>query len=468
MHAQEIGFELTDKQKRLRKLLSSAARNVLLYGGSRSGKTFLLCYAVATRALKAPGSRHGIFRKTGVAVKQSIGRDTFPKVMALAYPKAAFKWYEQDGMFSMGDDAEVWLAGLDDKERVDKVLGKEFATIYENEASEISYDAHTTLSSRLAQRVEQIDGLGFLSQKNYIDLNPTTQSHWTFKLFVQGIEPLEKRPINREDYVYGVANPLDNEENLDPAYIAGLRLLPKAKRSRFFEGIYSGDSADALWTRQSIDHLYVVQETDLPEFRRIVVAIDPAISTASGANETGIIVAALDGLGQGYVLADGSGVMKPEEWARKAITLYHYYHADKIVAEANQGGEMVEATISAQNPNLPVQLVKATRGKYVRAEPIAALYARGKVRHVGDFNELEDQMCTFTSDFDRKSEGYSPDRLDALVWAFTDLFPGLIADRQRQFAPQAIAQGDYDPLDVEATQMRHRKQAIAGMQWEPF
>src|SRR5690606_21986599 len=98
----------------------------------------------------------------------------------------------------------------------------------------------------------------------------------------------------------------------------------------------------------------------------------------------------------------------------------------------NQGGEMVSETIHAQNPHVAVDLVKATRGKYIRAEPIAALYARGRVRHVGEFQELEDSMCSFTSDFDRKAEGYSPDRLDALVWAMTDLFPGLISDRIRK------------------------------------
>ncbi|MDS1138589.1 phage terminase large subunit [Nitratireductor indicus] len=466
-------FQLTEKQKELKPLLSSNARHVLLYGGSRSGKTFLLCYAIATRALRAAGSRHGIFRKTNVAVKQSIGSDTFPKVLQLAYPEARFRWKEQDGYFLFENGSEVWLSGLDDKERVDKVLGKEFATIYENEASEISYDAHGTLSSRLAQRVPVTVGDGeYLAQKNYIDLNPTTQSHWTYKMFVQGIEPIEKRPLPREDYVWGVANPQDNAENLDPAYIAGLKLLPKSKRARFFEGKFSGDSSDALWTRADIDNsrLFVINETDLPDFKRVVVAIDPAISTETGSNETGIIAAAIDTPGQGYVLADGSGVFKPDEWARRAIHLYNYYHADLIVAEANQGGEMVKEVIHAQNPNIHVKLVKATRGKYVRAEPVAALYARGRVRHVGEFQELEDQMCVFTADFDRKAEGYSPDRMDALVWAMTELFPNLIADRGRKMhESQTVAHGDYDVLNVEQSAFRMNRQVTAGIRdYDPF
>lgn len=463
-------FHLTDKQRELKPLLSSAARHILLYGGSRSGKTFLFCYGLATRALRAQGSRHGIFRKTNIAVKQSIGADTFPKMMGLAYPEAKYRYYEQDGLFTIGE-SEVWLAGLDDKDRVDKVLGKEFATIYENEASEISYDAHTTLSSRLAQKVAVTAGVGeYLPQKNYVDLNPTTQSHWTYKMFVQGIEPLEKRPLPRDDYVWGVANPSDNIENLDHAYVSGLALLPKAKRARFFEGKFSGDSSDALWTRSTIDNarLFVRNETDLPDFKRIVVAIDPAISSETGSNETGIVAGAIDGSGQGYVLADGSGVYKPDEWARNAIHLYHYYKADRIVAEANQGGEMVREVIHAQNPDVPVTLVKASRGKYIRAEPVAALYARGRIRHVGEFNELEDQMCTFTADFDRKSEGYSPDRLDALVWAMTELFPNLISDRGRQNNNQAVAHGDYDIFAAEETTRRMNRQAVSGMDYEPF
>lgn len=468
------GFSLTGKQQSLVSMLSGPARHCLLYGGSRSGKTFLFCYAIATRALRANGSRHGIFRKTGVAVKQAIGKDTMPKVFALAYPDAKVKWYEQDGMFAVGNDSEIWLAGLEDKERLDKVLGKEFCSIYENEASEISYDAHTTLQTRLAQRVPVTVGGGdFLTLKNYVDLNPTTQSHWTHKLWVQGIEPIEKRPVQRDQYVYEVVNPQDNEENLDPAYIEGLKLLPKAKRDRFFLGEYSGDSSDALWQRSTIDanRLHVIQETDLPDMKRIVVAIDPAISSEDGSNETGIIVAGIDDKGMGYVLADGSGVYKPSEWASTALTLYHHYKADRIVAEANQGGEMVEEVITSQNPHVAVDLVKASRGKYVRAEPVSALYARGRARHVGTFEELEDQMCSFTADFDRKAQGYSPDRMDALVWAMTDLFPGLISDRIRNRPAQATADGDYDVYDVESTQRRMNMRAMqetSGMDYQPF
>lgn len=428
-----MSLTLTKKQQALLPFFGrQGTKHTLIYGGSRSGKTFLACYAVATRALRAEGSRHGIFRKHAVAVKQSVGRDTFPKVMKLAYPDAAFKWYEQDGVFVFSNGSEVWCAGLDDKERVDKILGKEYATIYENEASELSYDAHTTLMTRLAQKVEATTGHpGPLPLRNYVDLNPTTQSHWTYKLFVQGVDPDSKRPINRADYAHYIANPVDNSNNLPPDYLESLKYLPEAKRKRFFLGEFSGDAEDALWTRSSIERLFVLGDDQLPEFVKIVVSVDPATSSNAGSDETGIIVCALDREGYGYVLEDSSGVMKPEDWAMRAVTLYNYYRADCIVAEKNQGGEMVEATIKAQAKGgwIPVKLVHASRGKVVRAEPISALYARRRVRHIREFTELEDQMCSFTTGFDRSNAGYSPDRVDALVWGFTELFPGLIEER---------------------------------------
>lgn len=463
---------LTDKQEELRRLLSGDAKHALLFGGSRSGKTFICCVAIASRAIQADGSRHAIFRKHGVAVKQSIGQDTFPKVLALMGGHA--QWRDQDGLFVFPNGSEVWLAGLDDKERVDKVLGKEYATLYFNEASEIPYQSYLVAQTRLAQKVASTFGRGagdLLPLKSYVDLNPTTQSHWTYKLFVQGIEPESKRPIDRENYVYGVANPRDNAENLPADYIASLQFLPDAQKRRFFDGQFAGDSSDALWSRSVIDNmrLYVRNESELPPLRRIVVAIDPAISSDTGSNETGIVAAGIDAGGQGYVLADGSGVFKPDEWARAALSLYRHYSADRIVAEANQGGEMVEQVIRSVNPDAPVKLVKASRGKYVRAEPVAALYARGRVKHVGEFSELEDQMCTFTSDFDRKAEGYSPDRLDALVWAMTELFPNLVSDRGRKsWEGQAVAHGDYDVFQAEETSRRMNQQAIAGMDYQPF
>jgi phage terminase large subunit-like protein len=159
----------------------------------------------------------------------------------------------------------------------------------------------------------------------------------------------------------------------------------------------------------------------LGSFKRIVVAIDPAASNNEDSDETGIIVAACDWDGQGFVLADASGRYAPVEWARIAIAQYRKYRADRIVAEINNGGLMVEATLRMVDPNVAYTPVHASRGKVVRAEPVSALYEQKRIHHLGCFPELEDQMCQFTSDFDPATAGYSPDRVDALVWALTDL-----------------------------------------------
>ena len=165
---------------------------------------------------------------------------------------------------------------------------------------------------------------------------------------------------------------------------------------------------------------------DLPEMKRVVVAIDPAVSTEERSDETGIVCAGLGVDGRGYVLADDSGQYSPDEWARRSIALYRQYEADVIVGEKNQGGDMVKHTVHSQWRDAPFKLVHASRGKAIRAEPISALYEQGKVSHVGTHDLLEDQMCQMTVDFDRKKQGYSPDRVDALVWGLSELFPSMV------------------------------------------
>jgi phage terminase large subunit-like protein len=183
------------------------------------------------------------------------------------------------------------------------------------------------------------------------------------------------------------------------------------------------DVPGALWTHAGIEHDRLPFGYRLPDFKRIVVAIDPAMTSGEDADETGIIVAACDWNGHGYVLADVSGHYQPIEWARVALAQFHHPQrkADRIVAEINAGGEMVEHTIRTVDENVPYTAVHASRGKVIRAEPVSALYEQHRVHHVGSFPQLEDQMTSFTVDFDRKQAGYSPDRVDALVWAFHDL-----------------------------------------------
>ncbi|MGG6429435.1 DNA-packaging protein [Acetobacter ghanensis] len=209
---------------------------------------------------------------------------------------------------------------------------------------------------------------------------------------------------------------LDNAANLSPKALSALvtKYDGTTMGRQELDGELLEDMEGSLWTREMIDALRVWPEGR--RFRRIVVAIDPAGSSHDKSDETGIVVVGLGYDGQGYVLEDLSGRYSPAGWARMAVLAYRKHQADRIVAERNFGGEMVEATIRAEARNVPVKTVNASRGKLVRAEPVMALYEQGRVHHVGAYPELEDQMCQW-----RPGYGKSPDRVDALVWGVTEL-----------------------------------------------
>jgi len=175
------------------------------------------------------------------------------------------------------------------------------------------------------------------------------------------------------------------------------------------------DNPGALWSMSAIEELR--RTTCTVPLVRVVVAIDPAATSNKDSDETGIVVAGLGEDRRGYVLEDLTMRGTPEEWARAAVGAYHRHRADRIVAEVNNGGDMVETVIRMVDANVSYKAVHASRGKVTRAEPISALYEQGRVSHVGGFPELEDQMC----DYDAKTAKYSPDRMDALVWALTEL-----------------------------------------------
>lgn len=177
------------------------------------------------------------------------------------------------------------------------------------------------------------------------------------------------------------------------------------------------DREDALWSRAMLAEARVAQPGEL---RRIVVAVDPPASARKTSDACGIVAAGLDGEGRVFVLADATlKAARPTDWAAAAVALFHRLQADNIVAEVNQGGDMVTAVIRTVDAVVPVKAVRANRGKWVRAEPVAALYAQGRVKHAGRFAELEDEMCDFGPD--GLSGGRSPDRVDALVWAVGEL-----------------------------------------------
>lgn len=206
----------------------------------------------------------------------------------------------------------------------------------------------------------------------------------------------------------------ENEANLAPTFISKIiqRYEGTTLGQQELYAVLLMDNPRALWKRENIEQARVMEAADL---KRIVVAIDPAVSDNEGSSETGIIVAGIGRDGHGYILEDATVSGSPDTWAKAAITAYHKYKADRIIAEVNNGGDMIEYTLRTIENSIPITQVRASRNKQTRAEPVAALYEQLKVHHVGMFAALEDQQCQWIPG------DKSPDRLDAAVWALTEL-----------------------------------------------
>lgn len=426
---------LTPRQREANRLLASKAKHIMLRGGSRSGKTFILVRAIIQRALNAPASRHVIFRFRFNAAKTSVWSDTIPKVLKLCFPDLKVAWNKTDYYVELPNGSQIWIAGLDDKERVEKILGQEFCTLYFNESSQIPWGSVEMALSRLAQNclldlsIAQATGRTHLALKAYYDCNPPSKLHWSFQLFRAKVKPGTKEDLpDPDDYVEMKVNPSDNSDNLPPDYFKILASMSAAKRLRFEAGEWASEVNGALWSLDDrtspdgkimpgIDSLRVAKR---PELQRIVVAVDPSGTRGDGGgDDIGIIVAGLGVDGDAYILEDATCQMSPEGWGRRAVDLYHKWDADRIVGERNFGGDLVRFTVATADKLASFKEVTASKGKHIRAEPISALYEQRRVHHVGAFPDLEDQLCNFTT------SGYigsgSPDRADALVWALTEL-----------------------------------------------
>lgn len=751
-------MKLTAKQEQAQSVLAGPATHIMLFGGSRSGKTYLLTRNIVMRALKAPGSRHAVLRFRFNHVKNSIVQDTFPTVMRTAFPNVTYRLDRTDWYAELPNGSQIWFGGLDDKERTEKILGQEFATVYLNECSQIPQGSRDLAVTRLAQNVEQVmtgvaatplkprmyydcvsgntildgqtktiadlakdgrpikvltsrgwrnasapwknghgqllefalssgkritvtpshrfwlDGRGWVRadglakgarllctdesrfprdaadalplrktlqdwtescckrlrqcggqlrrllagaqaclpsafdarahiradrlaemqgahrghqgqqeslrnrrtqwfraplwqscdewisrtarhcaqgisapfqetrrfplqflESSYLQLpaasrfafahpsfaiardatathcaasidrqwqpnippfaksanriswrskaqatllrlfsssdtpdesrcwyetvdcivlqpeqdfytvevpdgqhyvangvvshncNPPSKAHWTYRLFVEKRDPETKRPIaNAGDYAYFQINPQDNAENLPDGYLDTLKGLSARLQRRFLAGEYADATPNALFSEDNIDKWRVL-DGKLPDMVRVVVAVDPSGSDDEDNADNdaiGIVVAGLGLDGNAYVLEDCTVKAGPATWGAVATTAYDRHEADVIVGEVNYGGAMVRQTIQVARPRTPFKEVRASRGKAVRAEPISALYEQGKVRHVGYFPELEDELSGFST------VGYlgdrSPNRADALIWALASLFPAMV------------------------------------------
>jgi phage terminase large subunit-like protein len=315
------------------------------------------------------------------------------------------------------EDFEVTQAEIINKRTGSKILFRGIKTSSGvNTANLKSIAGVTTLVIEEAEELvdedvfDRIDlSVRALNRPNRIILvmNPSFKSHWIYKRFISN---------QRQDTSYIHTTYLHNQSNLSQSFIDQAKRT-KAENLHRYEHLFLGkwldDAEGMLWNRAIIERSRMPKA---PEMQRIVVAIDPAATANMESDETGIIVCGKDKAGYGYVLEDLSGKYSPNQWGAIAVKAKERWDADCIVAEKNQGGDMVESVIRSAGERHRVKLVTATKGKYVRAEPIYSLYEQGKIYHIGQFPLLESQMITFDPE-----KGKSPDRCDALVWAFTDL-----------------------------------------------
>lgn len=403
----------------------------MLFGGSRSGKTFLIVRTIVIRALKAKGSRHAILRYRFNAVKVAIAYDTFPKVMRLCFPDIEWKLDKTDWFVQLPNGSQIWFGGLDDKERTEKILGQEYASIFLNECSQIAWASVGIVITRLAQNCYQDDDVP-LALRMYFDCNPPDKLHWSYLVFVKGLDPLTKSPlVDYNLYAKIQMNPEHNQQNLPSTYIHMLKGQSAALQRRFLFGEFKDANPNALFPEIHLDQWRVDDSSSLPDFVRVVVAVDP-----SGADdddnedndEIGIYVVALGTDGVAYVLEDCTLKAGPAIWGKAAVSAYRRHEADVIVGEQNFGGAMVKFVIQATDSNVKYDIVNASRGKQQRAEPFSPLFADGRVRIVGRHDKMEDELSGFST------HGYtgadSPNRADAMFWALAKLFPGIVGSKK--------------------------------------
>jgi len=416
-------FIKTDDQKVANKLIG--LKNImflLLFGGSRSGKTAILVRAILLRALKYPGSRHLVLRLHFSHAKTSLWHDTIPKMLKLCYPNLKlgihYTMNKQDWYIEFWNGSQIWLGGLDDKERVEKILGTEYSTIYFNECSQLSWAAVNMAITRLAQVIEGC------AKKLFFDCNPPNKRHWTYTVFIKKKDPVSGRDLEMPNiYQCHKMNPDGNRKNLGNEYVdIILASMGEREQKRFRDGEFLDDAEGALFSYNNLTRDRIPKDKFDPSvLDHIVIAVDPAVSETEKSDAHGLMVIGYNRSTEDlYVLEDASTLGSPKKWASLVDSLFYSHDADMVIGEVNNGGDLVEVNIRTVNKTLPYKSVRASKGKAMRAEPVASMSERGKLHLVGEFPMLEEEMTSWVPDIGMKS----PNRLDAMVWGCTYFIKG--------------------------------------------
>ncbi len=406
----------------------------LLFGGAAGGgkSEMLLWHAIAEMERYA-GNRGVIFRRDMPRLERSL----LPRAEAALYGRARYNANKHTFTFPNGSVLE--FAHLERLASVHKYQGSEYGFVAFEEVTEFLEEQWDDLSVRLRAPADGVrphmmattnpggPGHRWVKRRwvkplpgDVVSGDSAPALKWMAKPHTDGAPPITRCfiPSTIDDNPALVAR--------DPGYMDRTlaRVANRAKRQAMAVGDW--DAIDqiegALWDWEWIEPRRVDPAWPLGGaggLARVVVAVDPAASAKPGSDETGIVVAGVGYDGRGYVLADRSCRMSPDGWGRRAVEAYREHRADRVVVERNNGGDMVIPVITSIDDTVPVSTVWASRGKRTRAEPIAALYEAGKVSHAGTFADMEEQLTTWVPE-----DGDSPDRLDALVWALTELMLG--------------------------------------------
>jgi len=399
--------------------LLKPSRYKALYGGRGSGKSHFFAEAMAANAKLNTGFRAVCIREVQKSLKESAKRLLEDKIAQLGFSN--FFDVQADRIVTPGNGVIIFQ-GMQDHtaESIKSLEGFNIAWVEEGQ----------TLSSRSLEMLRPT--IRAPGSELWFSWNPRLASDSVDKFF-RGESPPEDAIIRKINY----------DQNLRfPAELEAERLHDKQHNPDRYAHVWLGEyepmAVGAIWDRQTINDL---RRKEAPELERIVVSVDPAVSSEENSDEHGIIACALGADNRGYVVDDVSMKGSPRQWADRAVALYDRLEADAVVIEVNQGGDMVRHTLESVRPGLPIIEVRATRGKHVRAEPISALYALGRISHIGTFSKLEDQMCQMTA-AGFEGEG-SPDRVDALVWGFTELFPQINRSKQAEVHIDMPAEGGW-------------------------
>ena len=406
--------ELNIECARILQPLLTPRRYKAIHGGRGSMKSHFFAELGVFRCLQSPGVRMVCIREVQKSLKESAKRLIEDKIE---------KFAAQDAFNITGDHIDtpgggiILFQGMQDHtaESIKSLEGFDIAWC--EEAQTMSAKSLEYLRPTI-RKDETHQGQG---SELWFSWNPRHPTDPVDKLF-RGLTLPKDTLVIRTSYESNPWFPkvLEEERAYDREHNGH-------RYAHIWLGEYEPTAIGAIWDRQII---HENRREQIPEMGRILVGVDPAISSEEGANEHGIIVGGLGDDKRGYVLADWTTTGNPRKWAQRAVAAYDRYEADAIVIEINQGGDMVKHTLQSVRPHVPIIEVRATKGKHVRAEPIAALDHAGMISHVGHFNELEDQMCQMTA------AGYegpgSPDRVDARVWLFTELFPKMLRKPKKE------------------------------------